>query len=231
MIQGDFRCFDRAKTERFSEPQFHLKVQSLDDPRVVTLPGSVWERLESVVLLVCKGNICFVQSGPDPTRPRWRPKTSAELESDRRRQYLRRINPFQPAVIGVIFLGLCALITSSVMLSEQGTGWTDWLFVPALSLACAIFAFAIAYVFQLLGWLSLARTSGLQLCPRCFRVELPSINPVCQCGCKTVDVADWTLAYCPECGYDLRGTPDHCPECGRGFHSNLVPAQNRDNAS
>jgi hypothetical protein len=169
-----------------------------------------------------------VQTGLDPTRPRWRPKTPSELEADRRRNRFRRTNPLQPAIIGCIFFVLFSVIMLSTLLFEHDTSRTDLLVISVLVTACAVFAFFAAYAFQICGALSLARTPRLQLCPTCFAVGLPSVNRVCQCGSRRVDLADWTLAYCPACGYDLRGTPGYCPECGRGLHSNFIPPKNSD---
>ena len=165
-----------------------------------------------------------MQNPPDQARPRWRRKTAAELESDRRRQKRRRLNPSQPAILGGILFGLLAVSYIVVSLvSNDRPGWLDWLPPLAISGGCAIFAFAVAYAFQLMGWLSLVRTPRLLICPQCFRVALPSIEQECPCGSKMVAAHDWTPAYCPECGYDLRATPDFCPECGTNLQSNLIP--------
>jgi len=40
---------------------------------------------------------------------------------------------------------------------------------------------------------------------------------------------DPTAAHCPDCHYDLRGTPgDQCPECGHDIHSTQPPAETHD---
>ena len=77
------------------------------------LTDHVWELEELVALLDWKSNIRLVPNGPDPNRPRWRPKNPSELEADRRRQYFRRLNPIQPAIIGCIFLAIFVLTSGN----------------------------------------------------------------------------------------------------------------------
>lgn len=45
----------------------------------------------------------------------------------------------------------------------------------------------------------------------CFAAFIPSI---CWLTIATRRMKRCKNGYCPQCGYDLRATPNHCPECG-----------------